>query len=107
MRPLSLNNERLVVAYTVNMNGRETVLPLVGGTPDLDAQVEKVALGIANNAPLTLRAFKEAIRELSKADGARNLTGAHEAIDDCFASADYREGIDAFLAKRRPSFRGQ
>jgi enoyl-CoA hydratase/carnithine racemase len=74
---------------------------------DLDAQVEKIALGIANNAPLTLRAFKEAIRELSKADGARDLTRASEAIDDCFASTDYREGIDAFLAKRRPSFRGQ
>lgn len=74
---------------------------------DLESEVEKVALGIANNAPLTLRAFKESIRELSKVDGTSDLTAASEAIDDCFASTDYREGIDAFLAKRRPSFRGQ
>jgi enoyl-CoA hydratase len=74
---------------------------------DLDAEVEKIALGIANNAPLTLRAFKLAIRELSKAVGARDLTTASAAVADCFASSDYREGIDAFLQKRRPSFRGQ
>lgn len=36
VRPLSLNNERLVVAYRVRVNGVETTWPTTGGTPDLE-----------------------------------------------------------------------
>ena len=36
VRPLALNNERLVVAYRVRINGRDTVYTSTGGTPDLD-----------------------------------------------------------------------
>lgn len=35
-RPLALGRERLVAAYTVRIAGRETVVPLGGGTPDLE-----------------------------------------------------------------------
>lgn len=37
VRPLNQNNERLVVAYTVRINGKDTVYPSTGGTPDLQA----------------------------------------------------------------------
>ncbi|MBA3342716.1 MAG: cell surface protein SprA [Gemmatimonadaceae bacterium] len=36
VRPLSLNNERLVVAYRVRLNGVDTVHVTTGGTPDLE-----------------------------------------------------------------------
>jgi hypothetical protein len=36
VRPLSLNNERLVVAYRVRINGRDTVHVTTGGTPDIE-----------------------------------------------------------------------
>lgn len=36
VRPLNLNNERLVVAYTVRMNGRDTTIASTGGTPDFE-----------------------------------------------------------------------
>ncbi|MFN2602969.1 MAG: cell surface protein SprA, partial [Gemmatimonadaceae bacterium] len=36
VRPLSLNNERLVVAYRVNIGGQDTIHVTTGGTPDLD-----------------------------------------------------------------------
>lgn len=35
VRPLALNNERLVVAYRVRINGRDTTYASTGGTPDL------------------------------------------------------------------------
>ncbi len=35
VRPLALNNERLVVAYRVRINGRDTTYVSTGGTPDL------------------------------------------------------------------------
>lgn len=41
VRPLALNNERLVVAYSVRLAGRDTVLPQVGGTPDLEFTTER------------------------------------------------------------------
>ena len=36
VRPLSLNNERLVVAYRVRINGQDTIHVTTGGTPDLE-----------------------------------------------------------------------
>jgi hypothetical protein len=36
VRPLNLGNERLVVAYTVRLNGRDTTLASTGGTPDFE-----------------------------------------------------------------------
>ena len=36
VRPLNLNNERLVVAYTVRLNGRDTTIAGTGGTPDFE-----------------------------------------------------------------------
>ncbi|MFN2637687.1 MAG: cell surface protein SprA [Gemmatimonadaceae bacterium] len=36
VRPVALNNERLVVAYRVRINGRDTVYTSTGGTPDLE-----------------------------------------------------------------------
>ncbi|PYP50892.1 MAG: cell surface protein SprA, partial [Gemmatimonadetes bacterium] len=45
VRPLALNNERLVVAYRVRINGRDTVYTATGGTPDLkfDSKNEQFA----------------------------------------------------------------
>jgi hypothetical protein len=36
VRPLSLNNERLVVAYHVRIDGRDTMHVTTGGTPDIE-----------------------------------------------------------------------
>ena len=45
VRPLSLNNERLVVAYRVRVNGVDTIHVTTGGTPDLEyrSQTEQFA----------------------------------------------------------------
>jgi len=40
LRPLSLNSERLVVAYRVRINGRDTVHVTTGGTPDLEYRAD-------------------------------------------------------------------
>ncbi|MBI1385834.1 MAG: enoyl-CoA hydratase [Rhizobiales bacterium] len=62
---------------------------------------------IAENAPLTIRALKATIRELTKPTGNPDTVLMERMADACFASEDYKEGRAAFAAKRRPKFEGK
>ncbi len=72
-----------------------------------DAAVLEVARQIADNAPLTLRAAKAAIRAAAGLPGAPSLADCETLAAACFDSGDYAEGRTAFLAKRAPNFTGR
>lgn len=73
----------------------------------LEATVTEIAQTIARNAPLSIRASKEAIDQIA-GDPAKVDRAKFDAYyRACFDSADYAEGRTAFMAKRKPVFTGR
>ena len=70
----------------------------------LMTRADELARTVANHAPLTLRATKEALRRLQP-----RLTReqGEDLILMCYMSQDFREGMDAFLNKRSPQWKGE
>jgi len=74
---------------------------------ELEAYVKNYAETIAGNAPLTVKAVKYIVGEVTKDESKRNLARCAEMVDQCFASTDFIEGRRAFMEKRKPAFTGK
>ncbi len=68
------------------------------------ARAKALAETLAGHAPLTLRATKEGLRRLREAS---SQLDDHDLIQLCYMSEDFREGLEAFLGKRRPNWKGR
>src|SRR5438034_580344 len=68
------------------------------------ARTRELAGGIAEHAPLTLAAAKEATRRLL---AARSPGSLEDLILSCYLSQDFQEGVRAFLEKRKPRWQGR
>jgi len=73
---------------------------------ELEAAVTSYAERIAANAPLTIKAAKAAVNAWERGSREDEIAAVRALVDDCFDSADYREGRRAFREKRPPRFEG-
>ncbi|HET9147574.1 MAG TPA: enoyl-CoA hydratase/isomerase family protein [Acetobacteraceae bacterium] len=69
----------------------------------LMARAAELAETVAGHAPLTLRVTKEALNRI----GRLSRIEAEDLVLTCYMSEDFREGMDAFLTKRKPDWKGR
>jgi enoyl-CoA hydratase len=69
----------------------------------LQTRASELARTVASQAPLTLRATKEALRRIKEHISPEE---ERDLILMCYMSRDFREGMDAFLNKRPPKWTG-
>lgn len=79
------------------------VTEVLDDEPALMAWAEALAEQVASMAPLTLRATKEAMRRNREALAVDD----HDLVTRCYMSADFKHGLEAFLAKKKPDWQGQ
>ncbi len=69
----------------------------------LDARIATLAARLAGGAPITQRVTKEALRRLLHA----GMPDGEDLIAQAYGSADFRIGMEAFLAKQEPRWTGR
>jgi len=98
------------IIFTARLVGAEEaasaglLTEIVEDLPALQRRVDELAVQIAGHAPLTLNATKQALARLQ-----RRLTReeGEDLILMCYMSRDFREGMEAFLNKRPPQWKGE
>lgn len=69
----------------------------------LMARASELAAKVGSMAPLTLHATKEALRR----NRAATQVDDSDLIISCYMSEDFRSGMEAFLAKQKPEWKGK
>lgn len=73
----------------------------------LETETLKLADKIAEKAPIALRLIKEAVKFASRSNLDEGLRREVDLFAICFSTEDKKEGVAAFLEKRKPEFTGK
>ena len=95
----------LLTARLIDAHEAQTIglVDEVHAADRLAARVEALAAHVSELAPLTLAAVKEATRRVT---APASLRDAEDLILSCYLSDDFKEGVRAFLEKRKANWQG-
>jgi enoyl-CoA hydratase/carnithine racemase len=96
------------IVFTARMVGADEALAAglvtaVVPAEEIEARVFELADRVAGHAPITLRVTKEALRRIRDA----NVPDGADLVAEAYGSEDFRQGVAAFLEKRRHTWTGR
>jgi enoyl-CoA hydratase len=94
---------KIDAAEAVRIGLVDRVLP----DPGLWDATMEIARTISGNAPLAIKAAKITIAQVLKDESKRDMAAIKAVGTACMDSADFREGRQAFMEKRKPRFTGR
>lgn len=74
---------------------------------ELRDKTMELASKIAEKAPIALQLVKEAVKFASRSNLDEGLRREVDLFAICFSTEDKKEGVSAFLEKRKPEFKGK
>ncbi|MFQ5343366.1 MAG: enoyl-CoA hydratase/isomerase family protein [Anaerolineae bacterium] len=100
--------ELLMLGETVDAREAERIGLIHRAVPagELDQTADDLARRLANGPPLALKFTKRALRDGLDRDLATDFEYEAYVQGLCFRTEDHREGLQAFLEKRKPEFKG-
>ncbi|MGY3474496.1 enoyl-CoA hydratase [Bradyrhizobium ottawaense] len=102
-RLLMYTGMRIDSAEALRIGLIERVFPV----DELWGETMTIAETISQNAPLAIKAAKITIAQVLKDESQRDMDAIKAIGNACMDSADFREGRQAFMEKRKPQFQGR
>jgi len=108
---MGVPNSRRIMLNAYKMDGAAAVRlglldEAVESVEQLDKAIEREVAAALLCAPGAVADAKKLIRHVSTHDAEENLSYTATALADAWETAEIREGIDAFFAKRKPNWQG-
>jgi len=100
--------ELILTGNMISAEKAETwgLVNLVTEEDKLEEKTMKIAMQIAEKSPFAVERAKKSVKLVSNTSMKKGLKIEQELFVECFKSNDGKEGIKAFIEKRKPEFQG-